>query len=300
MSSRTNDWDVVIIGGGPAGLTAALVLGRASRRVLVCDAGEPRNARSLSAQGLFTRDGTPPFELLKIAREQLAPYPSVRFEATRVQGLARTEDGFVAATEDGRSVRSRRILLATGVVDELPAIPGFHELWGTSVLHCPYCHGWEARDRPVALYANGQEAFDVCILLTGWYSDIVLCTDGPTGLTDDQRRLLSRNEIGIREEKVVRLKTRGSALEGIELESGMLDRTLLYVAQKRRPRVELLETLGCERAPDGSLKVNDSWQTTVSGLHVAGDVSRPSGHDLALAVFSGTRAATAINGSLLR
>src|SRR5262245_37275609 len=166
---KTEDWDVIIVGGGPAGLSAALVLGRSRRRVLVCDGGEPRNASSPVAHGLLTRDGTPPFELLRIGREQLAPYTTVRFEAGCIRRVERADGGFVATKEDGEAVRSRRILLATGIVDELPAIPGFRELWGVSVLHCPYCHGWEVRDQPIACYGNGPEAFDFCVLLTGWH-----------------------------------------------------------------------------------------------------------------------------------
>jgi len=296
-----DDYEVNIIGGGAAGLTAALILGRAGRRVLVCDAGEPRNARSKSAHGLFTRDGAPPFELLRIAREQLAPYRTVRIEATVVERLVKTNEAFETTMRDGTGARSRKILLATGIVDELPPTPGFSELWGLSVLHCPYCHGWEIRDQPVACYGSGQEAFDFCVLLTGWHSDIVLCSDGPANLTDEQRRLLSKNGIQVSEKAIARLEASGETLEKIVFtDNETLERKALYLSPKQRVRLELLESLGCERMSDGYLRIDEAGQTTVRGLYLAGDVSRTGAHDLSLAVLSGSRAGSAINRALLR
>ncbi len=151
-------YDVVVVGGGSAGLSAALVLGRSRRRTMVLDAGEPRNAPSSGVHGFFSRDGIPPKELLRIAREQLGPYPGVEVRSARATGASGEDGDFEVDLDDGSVVRTRKLLLAAGVADELPEKPGFKELWGRGVYHCPYCHGWEVRDRPLAVLNSGEWA----------------------------------------------------------------------------------------------------------------------------------------------
>lgn len=197
-------FDVVIAGGGVAGLSAALVLGRARRTVLVCGEGAPRNAPAAHAHGFFTRDGATPSELLRIGRAQLRPYESVRYRevavadagrrAGRVEvaltddeialsGAAPHDGHFAVLLGDGDVAQARRLLLATGVVDTLPPIPGLADLWGTGVFHCPYCHGWEVRDQPLAVLNNGPMGVEQALLISQWSRDLVLCTDGPATLT---------------------------------------------------------------------------------------------------------------------
>lgn len=150
-------WDVIIVGGGPAGLNAALVLGRCRRKVLLVDEGKPRNAKSHTLHGFLSRDGIPPHELLEIARHQLIPYPTVSLLHGRIKSATRTDDGFSIQAENGNRFSTRKLLLAGGVVDTLPAPPGFRELYGIGVFHCPYCDGWEMRDKPIAVYGRGDD-----------------------------------------------------------------------------------------------------------------------------------------------
>lgn len=178
-------WDVIIVGGGPAGLNAALVLGRCRRRVLIFDDGKPRNAVSHALHGFLSRDGVDPAQLRAIGREQLALYPSVTLDAEQVVDAARTETGFTVCTSDGREFRARKLLLSAGVVDVLPEAPGFAELYGRGVFHCPYCDGWEMRDQPLAVYGRGDDkGAGLALEMKLWSQDVVLCSDGPSDLTD--------------------------------------------------------------------------------------------------------------------
>jgi thioredoxin reductase len=171
-------------------LSAALVLGRSRRRTLVLDAGEARNAPSSGVHGFFSRDGIPPETLLQIAREQLGTYPGVEMRSARAAGARGRDGDFEVILDDGSVVRTRKLLLATGVVDELPEKPGFEELWGRGVYHCPYCHGWEVRDRPLAVLNSSEGAAEHAALIRNWSRDLVLLTDGPAGLSAEGRRTL--------------------------------------------------------------------------------------------------------------
>ena len=219
------DHDVVVIGAGSAGLSAALVLGRCLRRVLVCDGGPPRNVLSPGVQGFFTRDGIKPAELLRVGQEQLRAYATVAVRAARVVALEPRAGGFTLTLEGetGRTstCTARKVLLATGVEDELPAVEGMRELWGTGVLHCPYCHAWEVRGQPLAVYGRGKTVVGLALLVSRWSPDVVVCTDGPGHLTDNARRRLRRQGIRVREEEISRLAgTRRGGLRHIEFRNG--------------------------------------------------------------------------------
>lgn len=183
---KQNLLDVIIVGGGPAGLNAALVLARCRRNVMLFDDGKPRNAASHAVHGFLSRDGIAPGELRAIARSQLEKYPSVVVDSDRVVDASRNESGFCVTTKDGRQFRSRKLLLAGGVVDELPIQPGFRELYGIGVFHCPYCDGWEVRDQPIAVYGKGDDkGAGLALEMTIWSDNIVLCSDGPSELSDE-------------------------------------------------------------------------------------------------------------------
>src|SRR4051812_17687277 len=199
-------YDVIIVGAGPAGLSAALILGRSRRRVLVCDTGKPRNAASRAMHGYLTRDGMPPLEFLAEARAQMRQYDTVEIRDVEVvDASCRSDARFHVALADGSAHESRKLLIATGVADNVPEIPGFRELYGRSVFHCPYCDGWEVRDRPLAIYGRGGRGLGLSLELTGWSRDLVLCTDGPSEIDADGLARLARNGIAVREDRIVRV-----------------------------------------------------------------------------------------------
>jgi thioredoxin reductase len=190
MNENKAIYDCVIVGGGSAGLSAALLLGRSRRRVLVCDKGNPRNASAHESHSFFTRDGISPHELLNIGRDQLKPYKSVEFRAIAVKEINQSGNQFEVVVEDGTMKQSRKILLAFGVVDEFPDIENFGNFWGKSVFHCLYCHAWEVRDEPLAVVGTGETGIEMAALLKNWNADLVLCTNSSADLTFDQRELL--------------------------------------------------------------------------------------------------------------
>ena len=193
-------------GGGPAGLSAALVLGRARRRVLVCDAGEPRNRDSEAAHGYLTRDGIAPATFLAIARAELARYTTVEYRPIHVTDAARLGDLFELRLGNGERVRGRAVLVATGVVDTLPPLDGLEPLYGRSVHHCPYCDGWEHRDAALAAYGPGERGARLALRLRQWSPDVVWCADGDTGVEDDLRAELTAAGVVVRSERVRRLE----------------------------------------------------------------------------------------------
>ena len=293
-------YDVIIVGGGPAGLSAALMLGRSRRRVLVCDTGRPRNAASRAMHGFLSRDGMAPQEFLAIARDQLSQYDTVEVRrAEVVEAACRPDARFHVALADGSRLTARKLLIATGVVDNLPQIPGFAELYGRSVFHCPYCDGWEVRDRPLAVYGRGARGLGLSLELTGWSRDLVLCTDGPAEIDAEGLARLARNGIRLREERVVRLDGR-ETLERVVFESGEpLARHALFFTTGQTQQSTLAVNLGCEFNEKGTVRTGKYESTHLPGLYVAGDASRAV-QWVVVAAAEGAEAAFAINTDLLR
>ena len=299
-------YDVVVVGAGSAGLSAALMLGRARRRVLVLDGGEPRNAPSSGVHYFFTRDGTPPDELLRIGREQLEPYSGVEVRRARATEATGSDGDFRVMLEDGSTVGTRKILLATGVHDELPERPGFRELWGRGVFHCPYCHGWEVRDKPLAVLNSGEDAAEQAAMIHNWSRDLILLTDGPATLEDGAREKLGVLGIPIIETPISRLEGDGASgvLHRIFFEDGTeIPREALFYRPPQRQRSDLAEALGCEFETEGPLPTllkNDPMtkETTVPGVHVAGDAGSML-QGAIMAAASGASAAAFVNHSLV-
>ena len=308
MSGSTGQadlWDAIVVGGGPAGLSAALVLGRCRRKVLLFDDGKPRNAVSHALHGFLSRDGIAPAQLRAIAREQLARYTSVVVEEACVVDATRTDTGFSVRTGDDRSFHSRKLLLTSGVVDALPDQPGFRELYGVAVFHCPYCDGWEMRDQPLAVYGRGDhKGGGLALEMTQWSPDIALCSDGPSDLSADYRRRLDRHGIAVREERIARLEVGSSvpyqATFEIVFESGpRLRRTAIFFTTDRRQSTDLAARLGCDLYdPKGCTVDNKQQMTHVPGLYVAGDASRDVLQAI-VAAAEGAEAAIGINTALL-
>lgn len=291
-------YDVIVVGAGPAGLSASLVLGRCRRRVLVCDSGKPRNARSRAIHGFLTRDGTPPLELLRIGREQLCEYPSVEFRELEVIGASRSSTGFAVELEDGSTEHARMLLMATGVIDRLPEIPGAEELYGASLFHCPYCDGWEVRDARLAAYGKRSLAVELAIELTSWSDDVVLFTDGKAEIADEKRQRLAKIGISVYEAPVSRLVHEGGRLSAVELEDGTsVPRDAIFFKTAFHQHSDICEHLGCTFTKQGTVDTGRYESTNVPGLYVAGDASKHV--QLAIvAAAEGAEAAFAINTAL--
>jgi thioredoxin reductase len=297
----TTTYDVIVIGAGPAGLSAALMLGRSRRRVLVCDTGKPRNAASRAMHGYLTRDGIAPPEFLRIAREQLAEYDCVELRDVAVTD-AECDDGgrFHVRLATGERADARKLLIATGVIDNVPTIPGFAELYGRSVFHCPYCDGWEVRDQAIAVYGRGARGYGLSLELLGWSRDVVLCTDGPSELDAEQLARLARNRIRVRDERVARLDGRDGILERVVFDRGdPLPRRALFFTTGQVQQSELAIRLGCEFNEKGTVRTGKYESTHLTGLYVAGDASRAV-QWVVVAAAEGAEAAFAINTDLLK
>ncbi len=299
------DYDVIVVGAGSAGLSAALTLGRCRRRVLLADGGAPRNAPSPAVHGFLTRDGLRPARLLALGREQLAPYPTVDVRELKITKLHRLARGFRAEGTTGQghawAGTAHRVLLATGVEDVLPALPGFRELWGTGVLHCPYCHGYEVRDQPLAIYGRGKAAVGLALLLTNWSKDLVVVTDGPGHLTAYGRQRLRQHGIGLRQEKVARLVgSPGGLLRCVEFEDGSyLERKALFLHAPQEQRSALAADLGATITSKGAVWVDKHAQTSIAGLYAAGDTT-PGQQQALIAAAEGSKAAICLNEALTK
>jgi thioredoxin reductase len=289
-------YDVVIVGGGPAGLAGALTLGRARKRVLLCDAGPPRNAAATHVHNFVTRDGTPPAEFRRIARQQLEAYAGVEVLDTRIAEIGGEHGGFnVQLATD--SVDARRILLCTGMIDELPDVEGFRPLWGTSIFICPYCHAWEMQDRRFGYLAAGVEALDFPLLLRSWTSDVVALTGGGFAVPSEARARLAAAGVGLEERRIARLRANGDALERIEFTDGEpLRRDVLFAHPPQR-QVDLVRSLGVALDAKGYVQVDDMRETSRSGIYAGGDLVTPV-QSAVLAAASGSLAAAKLNHAL--
>ena len=295
--------DSVIIGGGPAGLSAALLLGRSRREVLVLDSGEYRNAPSHASHSFLTRDGIPPADLRRIAREQIAAYPGVRFRSGCVASVSGAAEAFVLKLDEGETIEARTLVFANGVRDELPPLEGLPAIWGRSAFHCPYCDGWENRDRALAFYAPGESAPMLAMhlgpLLRNLTADLVMLTNGPSALGDPERRRLADLGVAIDERPIARLVSQDGQLQAIAMADGTsLERDALFIAPAPRPNSVLAASLGCELTTEppipGLLRVDMMGQTTVPGVYAAGDIITPLSQ-IAMAVATGATAGAAAN-----
>ncbi|WP_405445935.1 NAD(P)/FAD-dependent oxidoreductase [Streptomyces achromogenes] len=298
----TENYEVVVVGGGAAGLSAALVLGRSRRRTLVVDAGEPRNAPSAHMQGYLSRDGMSPAEFLAAGRAEIARY-GVELVRGRVVD-ARKDTDFTVVLAGGQTARARRLVIATGLRDELPDVPGLAERFGRDVLHCPYCHGWEMRDLPTGVLATSPLSVHQALMVTQWSKDVRLFLHrvGEAELTDQDLRRLAAAGVAVVPGEVAGLEVTDDRLTGVRLSDGTVhDRAVLYAAPRAVPNNDLLVGLGADlhETPFGSYPVIDErGLTSVPGLWAAGNASGFS-EQVVNAVSRGYRAGAAINAELL-
>ena len=287
--------DVAIIGGGPAGLSAALVLGRARRRVVVIDAGAPRNAPATHMHGFLSRDGTPPADLLTAARAEVRGY-GVEIIEDRVVAAAA---GFTLRLGGGRTLAARQLLLATGATDELPQVAGAVERWGRDLLHCPYCHGWEVRDQPLGVLGTGAGSVEYAHLLRQWTGDLVFFTHASI-VTDAERATLGARGIAIVDGSVERLVVSDDRLHAVQLADGRaIPRAALFFRPALREHTNgPAADLGCETATDGLVLTDAEGRTSEPGVWAAGNATNPRAQVIT-AAGEGSAVAIAINTALV-
>lgn len=297
-------WDCVIVGGGAAGLSAALVLGRARRHVLVVDTGAQSNLAAHGIGGLLGFDGVAPAQLYAQGRRELSSYPSVEICDGEVVAGTASGGGFVLELADGGAVQTLRVLLAMGMRYESPAVPGLAELWGSSVFHCPFCHGWEVRDQPLAVLANGERAVHMATMLRGWSDDVVLLTNGPADFPDDHRPRLADAGVAVDERLVAELASADGELAAVVFADGTsLARRGLLVASTLHQRSALASKLGVDFGAAGPVSVEPividaMYRTSVPGVFAAGDVCAQM-PQVAAAIAAGSAAAASVVASFL-
>jgi thioredoxin reductase len=300
MGGPANDpgYDVVVIGGGAAGLSAALVLGRARRRVTVIDAGAPRNAPAEHMQGYLSRDGMPPRDLVAVGRAEVAGYgvEVVDGKVDHLEPSSGTET--VVHLAGGPALRARRVLVATGLRDELPDIPGLWKRWGKDVLHCPYCHGYEVRDQPIGVLGSQPGSVHHALLLGQWSNDVVFFPHTLELTPADREKLIARG-VTLTEGRIKRLAMTDDRLHGVELATGqVVSRDAIFVATRMVPNDELLRDLGCATGDNGWIAVDPTGRTSHPGVWAVGNVTDQRAQVIT-AASAGSVAAIAINHDLL-
>lgn len=296
--------DVVIAGAGPGGLSAALCLGRAGRQVLVADSGSWRNVSSGTLHNFLSRDGVTPTGLRTSALAQLRRYPSVKVQPVAAEAAAGEPGDFQVTLSDGRVIRAHRLLLATGVEDVLPGIPGLAERWGQSVVHCPYCHGWERAGLTLGVLALDEWAAHEAVHVQRFSDDVTLYTNG-IALTAQQQNLLETRGVAVQDGELLRLEGPGTSLERLVFTDGSTAGCqALFCRPPNRQRSDLAASLGCRLLEDGAVEVNEFGQTTQPGVYAVGDMARTAGnpfagHQVILAAAQGAGAGIVIDQELL-
>jgi len=290
--------DAVIIGGGPAGLNAALMLGRARKHVAVIDEGKPRNAVTRETHGFLTRDGVSPFEFRRIAKEELGAYPSVTIVEDTALSVAGEDGNFQIETAQGNLYASKKLLFAVGMKDRPLDIPGLAEVYGKSAFVCPYCDGWELRDEPLVVIVKGADLMHFAPLISGWTNRFTVCTNGPAGLTDDQREELRRHQVPLFESPILNIESNEGIVRQVVLEDGTsIPCRGIFFKPELTTGSDLPQAIGCRLTEDGMVVVDDFGKTTVPGVYSAGDAASRL-HQAVAAAAKGAFTAAALNNEL--
>lgn len=291
--------DVVIVGGSSAGLSAALVLGRSLRDVIVIDDQKPCNRFSRASHGFLTRDGTSPSELMQIAYEQLKRYSSVTLKTATVLQVEKNNAGFEIVSSDASKLQARTVLLATGLHDELPPLDDIEGLWGKSVFHCPYCDGYEVREKAIAVYGVDETALHQVMMLRNWTDNLTLCAADGWKLTVAQRERLTRFGIQVVEQPIAALESAGTQIQAVRFVDGTsLGCDALFIRPKMTQRTTFAHDLGCQVDEHNVVQVDLRGRTSTEGVYAAGDISSPM-RSVAIAVAQGAAAAYGINADLI-
>ncbi|AVQ98405.1 pyridine nucleotide-disulfide oxidoreductase [Oceanobacillus iheyensis] len=292
-------YDCVIIGGGPAGLNAALVLGRARRSVALIDGNKPRNAVTHASHGFITRDGVTPTEFRTIAANELLRYPTIDHLQAEVSSVEKVDAGFEVQDSSGFVYKARKVILATGVSEIFPKIEGFYSFYGKSLFVCPYCDGWEHRDQPLVIVSESPHVFHYAKTIYNWSKDLVVCTNGHALLDDEQKEQLEAKGIKIMEQAVSSFLGQSGQLEKVRFKNGTeIKRRAGFVMSEMVPNIQIVEKLGCEKEQSGTLKTDDFGRTSIKDLYIAGDASYVNPSQLIFAAADGSRTAAAVNMDL--
>ncbi len=288
-------FDSIIIGGSSAGLSAALTLARALKKVIVFDDGKPCNRFSHASHGFLTQDGVAPSEIIRQARQQLEPYKSVEIKQARVVSVTTIVGGFEVVTSEGETFQCRKLLLATGVRDELPALEGIDAFWGKSVFHCPYCDGYELRGQPMVVYGRDESVLHQAMFVSNLTDKLTVCTDGAFTVSPEKREIFAREGIKIVESFVSGLRGTGHQIEAIMFTDGSeIPCDAMFIRPTSHHSTTLAHDLGCQLDESGLVKIDLLGRTSTAGVYVAGDLSNAR-RNIAIAVAQGSSAGHAIN-----
>lgn len=292
------NYEVIIIGGSYSGLSAGMALGRASRNVLIIDAGKPCNRQTPHSHNLITQDGNTPAEILAKAKGQVLLYPTVNFINDKATKAIKSADGFEISTESGQTYFTKKLLLATGVKDVMPDIDGFAQCWGISIIHCPYCHGYEVKNQKTALLANGSIAEHFLPMLLQWTKELTLFTNGKSTVSEEIALKFKKHGIEIIETEIISVQHTNGHLESITLKNE--EKRNFSVMYAKIPAVQhtfIPEDLGCTINEMGLIEVDEFKRTCVDGVYASGDCTTPA-RALAMAIEAGVKAAVTINTDL--
>lgn len=296
---QDKQFDVIITGGSYAGLAAGMALGRALRKVLIIDSGKPCNEQTPHSHNFLTNDGKTPAEIAAIARQQVKQYSTVSFLDAVVVTAHSIKDGFEIQTNTGELFTARKLVFATGIKDILPGLPGFAASWGISVLHCPYCHGYEVRHENTGILANGDAAFELATLISNWTKELTIYTNGSSTLTEEQAAKLKEHKIGITETEIEGLEHSEGYVQHIVFSNG--EKKPVKALYARVPFVQhsaVPESMGCELTTDGYIKIDAAQRTTIHGVYACGDNTTRM-RTVANAVAAGTTTGLMVNKELI-
>lgn len=292
-------FDAIIIGGSYAGLSAAISLGRSLRNTLIIDAGEPCNRQTPYSHNFLTRDGYKPSEITTIAMQQLTQYQTLRFVKDKAVSASKASNVFNITTQNTGNFKARKLIFATGLKDEMPNIEGFAECWGISVIHCPYCHGYEVKHKKTGIIANGEAAFHYARLISNWTADLTVFTNGSSTLNAAQEAKLKSHNIPVVENPIKHIRHTGGQMESLVMEDGTaISLDAVYSRPDFKQHSELPEQLGCELTEQGLIKIDAFQKTSVSGVFACGDNANLA-RSVALSVASGSMAGAFVNHELI-
>jgi len=296
--TRQNQFDVIIIGGSYTGLSAGMSLGRSLRKVLIIDSGKPCNEQTPHSHNFLTQDGKTPKEITELSKSQVLEYETVKFHQGKAIEAKKIENGFEIITESGEKFNSKKIIIATGIIDEVPDIKGFQECWGISLIHCPYCHGYEFKNKKTGIIANGERGFHTSSLVNNLTKDITIFTRGKADFTEEQFQKLEKNNIKIIETEIDELKHQDGMVESLILSDGkVLNFETVYGAFPFKQHSDIPELLGCEMTEMDHIKIDQFQKTNIAGLFACGDNSSPM-RSVANAVYTGSLTGAMVNMEL--